>query len=116
MTREEEIQVRKWWLDQLKEITRKVMDAEDRRVERERVKAQKQLGEYQTENDIQEAYAYGMITDAKRDKLLDLLEKADFNPAEDRMYRLKIDFLQEDFQNQKEIIERLSTEGMEAWA
>lgn len=116
MTRDQEIMLRKWWMEQLKGITGKLMNAEARRIEAERVKAQKQLGDFQTENDVQEAYAYGQITDAKREKLLDLLEKKDSTAAESEMYRLKLDFLKEDFQHQKELIERLTMEESEAWA
>lgn len=116
MTRDQEIMLRKWWMEQLRGITKRLMEAEERRVETERVKAQKALGEYQTENDIQEAYAWGMITDAKRDKLLDLLEKKDGAQPESEMYRLKLDFLQEDYQHQKELMEQLTMEESEAWA
>jgi len=116
MTREEEIRLREWWLEQLKGITGKLIAEEERRAERERLKAQKVLGEYRTESDIQDAYAYGVITAAKRDKLMDLLEKGTFNAEEDRDYRLRMDFLQEDWQNQKEILARLKTADMEAWA
>lgn len=110
MTRHQEILLRQWWMEQLKAISKKLMDAEARREEAERVKAQKTLGDYQTYNDIQDAYAYGTITEAKRDKLLDLLEKKDGEKAEDEMYRLKIDFLQEDFQHQKELLAQLTME------
>jgi len=111
MTREEEIRLREWWMDQLRAITKKLMDDEERRASREQAKAQKALGEYQTEADIQDAYAYGMITEAKRDKLMDLLENGVYQAKEDRDYRMRLDFLQEDWQNQKEILERLKTES-----
>lgn len=116
MTRDQEIELRKWWMEQLKAISKKLMDAEARREEAERVKAQKTLGEYQTESDIQDAYAYGVITEAKRDKLMELLEKKDGAQAEDEMYRLKLDFLMEDFQHQKELIGQLTMEGSEYWS
>ncbi len=116
MTRDQEIELRKWWMGQLRAISKKLMDAEARREEAERAKAQKTLGEYQTESDIQDAYAYGVITEAKRDKLMDLLEKKDGAQAEDEMYRLKLDFLMEDFQHQKELIGQLAMEGSESWA
>lgn len=116
MTKHQEILLRQWWMDQLKAISKKLIDAEARREEAERIKAQKQLGDYQTENDIQEAYAYGVITEAKRDKLMDLLEKKDGAQAEDEMYRLKLDFLMEDFQHQKELIGQLTMEGSENWS
>lgn len=116
MTREEEIRLREWWMEQLKAITKKLMDKETRREEYERAKAQKALGEYQTEADIQEAYAYGMISDAKRDRLLDLLEKGATKAQEDKDYRIRMDFLMQDYKNQKEILERLKAADMEAWA
>ena len=116
MNREDEIRLREWWMDQLRAITKKLIDEENRREERARVKAQKALGEYQTEADIQDAYAYGVITEAKRDKLMDLLEKGTFNALEDKDYRMRMDFLQQDWQNQKEILEKLKTADMEVWA
>lgn len=116
MTRDQEIMLRKWWLEQLRGITKKLMDAEARRIEAERVKAQKMLGDFQTEIDVQEAYAFGMITDAKRAKLLDLLEKKDGAAAESEMYHLKIDFLTEDYQHQKELLENLTMEESEVWS
>ena len=109
MTREEEIRLREWWVDQLRAITKKLMDDEERRASREQAKAQKALGEYKTEADIQDAYAYGMITEAKRDKLMDLLEKGIYQAKENRDYKMRLEFLQEDWQNQKEILERLKT-------
>ena len=116
MTREEEIRLREWWLEQLRKITGELIEKENRREEKERLKAQKALGEYRTESDIQDAYAYGVITAAKRDKLMDMLEKGTFNANEDRDYRLRMDFLKEDWQNQKEILAKLKTADMEAWA
>lgn len=116
MTKHQEILLRQWWMDQLKTISKKLMDAEARREEAERVKAQKTLGEFQTYSDIQDAYAFGTISEAKRDKLMDLLEKKDGTVPEDEMYQLKIEFLQEDFQHQKELLEQLAMEESEAWA
>ena len=116
MTRDQEIQLRKWWMDQLRELTGKLITAQARKEDAERLKAQKQLGEFSTYTDIQDAYAYGTISEAKRDKLLDLLEKKDGAPTEDEMFRLKIDFLQEDYRHQKELLEQLTMEGSEFWA
>ena len=51
---------------------------------------------------------------AVEDLLRDLLEKKDGTVPEDEMYRLKIEFLQEDFQHQKELLGQLQMEVAEA--
>lgn len=92
-----------WWMGELKELTRKVMEQEEKRQARERKQSEKMMGDYRTYADIQDAYGMGVITERKRDKLMDLLEKA--NPEEDRIYRMKLDMLREMYQIAKNAVE-----------
>ena len=92
-----------WWMGELKELTRRVMEQEEKRQARERKQSEKKMGDYRTYADIQDAYGMGVITEYKRDKLMDLLEKS--NPEEDRIYRMKLDMLSEMFQIAKDAVE-----------
>lgn len=87
------IELQEWWIGEVKAITQKVITIEEKRQTKMSANAAKQLGEYRTYNDIQEAYGVGVITERKRDKLMTLLEEA--NPEEDRLYRMKLEMLQE---------------------
>ena len=94
MTDVQKIKLQRWWMEQLREITRKTMEAEDKRQKKARAKAVKDLADYNIERreDIDDLYGYGVITDRKRDKLLDLFDQIE-NP--DELYQAKIDLLQE---------------------
>lgn len=87
------IALQEWWIGEVNALTQKVITTEEKRQAKMSANAAKQLGEYRTYNDIQEAYGVGVITERKRDKLMDLLEEA--NPEEDRLYRMKLELLQE---------------------
>ena len=87
------IALQEWWIGEIKALTQKVISSEEKRQAKMSASAEKQLGEYRTYNDIQEAYGVGVISERKRDRLMDLLEKA--HPEEDRLYKMKIDLLQE---------------------
>lgn len=98
------IEMRRWWIQELKTLTARVMREEEKRQERERKKAEKRLGEYRTYNDLQDAYGCGVITERQFDRLAALLEKS--KPTESDLYRAKIDLLNELYQEQKEILEK----------
>ena len=87
------IALQKWWIGEVKALTQKVITTEEKRQAKMSAHVAKRLGEYRTYNDIQEAYGVGVITEQKRDRLMDILEKA--NPEEDRLYRMKLELLQE---------------------
>ena len=93
----------KWWLNELKAITARVAKEEEQRQTRARLKAEKLLGEYQTYQDAQDAYGFGVISERQFNRIIKLLEDA--NPKESELYRAKVELLQEFYQAQKKILE-----------
>lgn len=106
MTNYQKIKLQGWWMEQLREITRKTQDAEEKRQQRARGKASRELADFSIERreDIDELYAYGSISEKKRDKLLDLFDRIE-NP--DEMFQAKIDLLQDAYRDAKEILRDL---------
>ena len=90
-----------WWMARLKELTDKVNKEEEKRQEKVRRGVDRQLGEYKTFNDVQDAYGCGVISAKKRDRLYDLLERQNVEP--DRMYEEKIALLSELYQTARRI-------------
>ena len=99
----EVIALQTWLMGELKAITQKVMNQETRRQDRALARAEKQLGEYRTFNDVQDAYGCGVITTRQRDRLYDLLEQG--TPKNDDVYEMKIAMLHEMYQSAKKIVE-----------
>ena len=111
MRNELNLQLREWWMAQIKKITAQVMEQEEKRQEKVRRQNLKKLGDYQNYNDIQEAYGVGVITEKQFDRLADILEKS--NPEPDDLYRAKIDLLQEIYHEQKQLyMDTLKAEGL----
>ena len=90
-----------WWMARLKELTDKVNKEEEKRQEKVRRGVDRQLGEYRTFNDVQDAYGCGVISEKKRDRLYDLLERQNVEP--DWFYEAKISLLTELYQTAKRI-------------
>ena len=101
--RDVNIQLRKWWLDELKTISARVLKEEEKRQARQQAKAEKLLGEYRTYADAQDAYGCGVITEKQFDRIVDLQERA--KPVESDLYRAKVELLTELYQEQKKILE-----------
>lgn len=97
------IDLQKWWMNELKLLTQKVMNAEDKRQAKVRNKKADILADADVERkeDIDDLYAYGVITAKKREKLLNIFEEIE-TPG--RLYREKLDMLQDMYQIAKEII------------
>ena len=95
------MQLQSWWMARLKELTEKVNKEEEKRQEKVRRGVDRQLGEYKTFNDVQDAYGCGVISAKKRDRLYDLLERQNVEP--DRMYEAKIALLSELYQTARRI-------------
>ena len=95
------MQLKSWWMARLKELTDKVNKEEEKRQEKVRRGVDRQLGEYRTFNDVQDAYGCGVISEKKRDRLYDLLERQNVEP--DRMYEEKIALLSELYQTARRI-------------
>lgn len=94
MTNTEKILLQQWWQGEIRELTRKVMAQEEKRQEKAKKKAASMLGSFDIERreDIDDLYGYGVITESKRDKLINLWEKGQ---QPDEFYRHKIDLLQD---------------------
>ena len=98
-----------WWMAKLRDLIEKVKKEEEKRQERAKRGVEKQLGEYKTFADVQDAYGCGVISEKKRDRLYDLLEKQNIEP--DRMYEAKMNLLTELYQTAKQIF----SENMDAF-
>ena len=90
-----------WWMARLRELTEKVNQEEEKRQAKVRRGVERQLGEYKTFADVQDAYGCGVISEKKRDRLYDLLEKQNVEP--DWLYEAKINLLTELYQTAKRI-------------
>lgn len=94
MTEAEKIRLQKWWQEELRALTRKVMAKEEKRQEKAKKKALSMFGDLAIERreDIDDLYGYGTITEKKRDKLIDLWEQGQ---QHDWFYDEKIKLLQD---------------------
>ena len=109
MTDVQKIQLQRWWMVQLQDITRKVMIHEDKRRKKARSKAAQKLADFEIEcrEDIDDLYGFGAITSKERDKLIDLFENME---KPDEMYQAKIDLLQDCYAEAQAIMRDLGQE------
>ena len=109
MTDVQKVKLQRWWMEQLREITRKTMHAEDKRQQKARAKAVKELANFSIERreDIDDLYGYGVITDRKRDKLIELF---DGMVNHDELYQAKIDLLQDVYAEAQQVMRDLGQE------
>lgn len=103
MNDKEVIELQKWWMREISKITQRVTSEEEKRQEKVKKKNQELMGEYQTERDIMDAYGCGVISDRKKNRLLDLLEGQKQEPG--KMYKAKIELLKEVYQQAKLIVQ-----------
>lgn len=95
-----------WWIHEIEALLDKVVKTEEKRTARLKANAEKQMGEdFRTYTDIQDAYGMGIITERKRDRLMDLLEQS--KPEPDRLYPMKLDMLGELLNTARRVIEDL---------
>ena len=109
MTDVQKIQLQRWWQEELRALTRKVMAQEEKRQEKIKKKNLSVFGDLAIERaeDIDDLYGYGAISEKKRDKLLDLWEKGQ---QPDEMYQAKIDLLQGAYSESIQIMRDLGQE------
>ena len=109
MTDVQKIQLQRWWMEQLRVITRKVMENESKRQEKEKKKTAKMIGDLEIEklSDIDDLYGYGVITEKHRERLIDAFEKS---KEPDEMYEAKIELLQEAYTEAQRIMRDLGQE------
>ena len=109
MTDAQKIKLQRWWMEQLRAITRKTMQAEDKRQQKARAKAVKELANFSIERreDIDDLYGYGVITDRKREKLIELF---DGMVNHDELYQAKMDLLQDAYAEAQQVMRDLGQE------
>ena len=109
MTDVEKIMLQKWWQEQLRELTRKVMAQEEKRQQAAKKKAMAMFGDLAIERreDIDDLYGYGTITEKKRDKLIDLWEQGEQN---DWFYDEKINLLQDAYTESMNVVRDLQAQ------
>ena len=108
MTDVQKIQLQRWWQEELRALTRKVMAQEEKRQQKTKSKAEAALAEYCSRDDILDAYGCDMITEKQKDKLLDLWDQV--NEGGNEMYRAKIDLLQEFYSDSIQVMRDLGQE------
>ena len=104
MNRDDEIRLREWWMGELKKITGKLMEQEEKRQGRSSAKADKALADFRNRDEILDAYGFGCITEKQKDRLMDLWDRRERETEPDRTYQLRIGLLQEFYQLAKDII------------
>ena len=109
MTDVEKIRLQKWWQEELRVLTRKVMAEEEKRQEKAKKKALSMFGDLAIERreDIDDLYGYGAITEKKRDKLIDLWEQGQNH---DGFYDEKIRLLQDAYADSIQTVQDLQKE------
>ena len=109
MTDVEKIRLQKWWQEELRTLTRKVMAEEEKRQEKAKKKALSMFGDLAIERreDIDDLYGYGAITEKKREKLIDLWEQGQ---KHDGFYDEKIRFLQDAYADSIQTVQDLQKE------
>lgn len=109
MTDNQKIELQRWWMGQLRDITFKVMEKERKRQEKAKKKRASILADLEIEkrSDIDDLYAFDAITSKQRDRLVDLFEKAE---EPDSMYQAKVDLLQDAYEEAQMIMRDLGQE------
>ena len=113
LNKKETIALQKWWLGELQKITQKTMNEEDRRQERAKAKNEDKLADYNSRDEIRDAYGYGFITEKQMDKLLDMWDERENGAQPDSLYQRKITLLSEFYQLAKQVIQ--DAERMESF-
>ena len=103
MTDRDLIVLQTWWMGEISTLTKKLIEQEDKRQQRAKTNALKMFGDLSIERreDIDDLYGFGVITDKKREKLIDLWEQTE-RPAE--LYQAKLALLQDAYQDAKQIV------------
>lgn len=103
MTDRDLIALHSWWMGEISTLTKKLMEQEEKRQQKAKANALKMFGDLSIERreDIDDLYGYGVITDKKREKLIDMWEQAE-RPAE--LYQAKLALLQDAYREAKQIV------------
>lgn len=99
------IELQTWWLGELKTITERLILDEEKRQERAKKKTFAALEEYRSKDDILDAYGFGCITEARKDKLIDMWDRREKELYDSPMYQAKRDLLSDFYRAAREIVE-----------
>lgn len=109
MTDVQKIQLQRWWMEQLRALTRKVMAEEEKTKDKANRKADKLLGDYSSRDEIIEAYGLGNITEKQRDKYLDIWDNSCAYASP--LYMEKLELLQDLYAEADGVLRDLEREG-----
>ena len=104
MSTAELIELQKWWLGELSQITRKLMDQEEKRQNKSNAKRDKALEDFRKRDDILDAYGFGCITEKQKDRLMDLWDEREKQSIPDQVYQDRIGLITEFYELAKGII------------
>ncbi len=104
MDNRETIALQTWWMSCLRRIRQNITDEEEKRQQKAARRAESLLADYESRDQILDAYGFGAITEKKKDKLLDLWEKREAETEPDSLYRAKINLLDELYQVANDIV------------
>ena len=106
LSTQELIDLQKWWLGELSQITRKLMEQEEKRQNKSNAKREKALEDFRKREDILDAYGFGCITEKQKDRLMDLWDEREKQSEPDKLYQDRIGLVSEFYELAKEIIRR----------
>ena len=101
---QEVIALQTWWMGEIKAITKKVMAQEEKRQDRNRQKTDELLADYQSKDEILDAYGFGCITERQKDKLMDLWDQREEKTRPDSLSERKLKLLSELYEDAKKVI------------
>jgi hypothetical protein len=102
MSDKEKIKLQQWWMKQLRELSRKVIEEEEKRQAKASSKAEKILADFSSRDDIIEAYGIGSISERTMEHLLDMWDEV--NQGGSEMYEAKIALLQEAYEEANRVL------------
>jgi hypothetical protein len=102
MSDKEKIKLQQWWMQQLRELSRKVIKEEEKRQAKASSKAEKILADFSSRDDIIEAYGIGSISERTMEHLLDMWDEV--NQGGSEMYEAKIALLQEAYEEANRVL------------
>ena len=107
------IDLQTWWMSELQKITARVMEQESKRQERVKARNVEALADYNSPDEIRDAYGYGFITEKKCDRLLEMWEQREKEMTGSELYEQKLKLLAELYEDAKRVLG--DAKVMEAW-
>ena len=114
MTDRDLIALQSWWMGELSALTQKLMTQEEKRQQKAKANVLKTFKDLSIERreDIDDLYAYGTISDRKREKLIDMWEQSE-RPV--GLYQAKLNLLQETYHEAKQVMNGAQYRLNRAW-